>query len=380
MNKKNIVIVHMCNVLEYPPVLSLVENLLDNGHSVTLVTMNIKQMPKRIISQKKFHGINMPVIESNNLIKRLQRRFINNKKIRDIVIRLMRNADILWTTTDLTVRCLGKIIFRYRHIMQLMELEEWYPLYQGAKRLKFPIEKYANKAWKVVVPEENRAYIQKVWWNLDRTPYILPNKPYRIAPEESTKEIDLILDRLKQERKKIIIYLGYIGTDRNLENFIKAVEKLSDEYCLYIVGNIAQQNKENFLAFCSQYDCVHYLGYFPAPKHLLFLKYAYIGLLPYIPNTKHEYLPSLNALYCAPNKIFEYSGYSVPMIGTDVLGLKQPFERFGIGVCCSCQSVEEIVKAIKKVNENYDEMRQNCSKFYNSVDLQKIVENILYDE
>ena len=31
----------------------------------------------------------------------------------------------------------------------------------------------------------------------------------------------------------------------------------------------------------------------------------------------------LNALYCAPNKIYEYAGCNIPMIGTDVLGLKR---------------------------------------------------------
>ena len=81
-----------------------------------------------------------------------------------------------------------------------------------------------------------------------------------------------------------------------------------------------------------------------------------------------------------PNKIFEYAGFGVPMIGTDVPGLSQPFEKFDMGVCCKELSVDSIVDAIQKVEKRHDEMSVNCKKLYDSVDLDRIVEDILYEE
>ena len=119
---------------------------------------------------------------------------------------------------------------------------------------------------------------------------------------------------------------------------------------------------------------------FPAPKHLHLLKYAYIGLLPYQPgNSTRPYISELNALYCAPNKIFEYSGYGIPMIGTDVIALKQPFEKYDMGLCIKDFSSNEIIKAIKNIENRYDEMARNCKRYYQDINLDNLLEDILKD-
>ena len=128
------------------------------------------------------------------------------------------------------------------------------------------------------------------------------------------------------------------------------------------------------------YPSAHYLGFYPAPMHLAFLKYAHIGLLPYYVNPTKSYSYQLNALYCAPNKIFEYAGFGIPMIGTDVLGLREPFERYDIGICCQNFNADEICAGIKNIENRYSAMSENCRKFYNSVDFDKIVNEILREE
>ena len=186
---------------------------------------------------------------------------------------------------------------------------------------------------------------------------------------------------IQEERRKIILYIGVLGHDRNLEPFIQAVENLEDDYCVYLLGAITGSNEKDKLeSYLQKYDFVKYLGFFSPPRHLAFLRYAYIGLLPYIPSNKSKRQSILNAIYCAPNKIFEYAGFGVPMIGTDVPGLRQPFEQYDIGVCCKELSPDAIIDAIHKVEERHDEMSVNCKIFYDSVDLDKIVEDILYEE
>lgn len=377
MNER-VLIAHMGSILEYPPILNLIMNLLVNKKKVTLISGDTNnKIPRKIRDNVNFNFSPIPVTYGTSLIERLKRRFIVNQEFRRIVDNKMKEADVIWTTTDLTVRCLGKILFKYKHVMQLMELEESFPLYRGAKYLKFGIDEYARKAWKVVVPEENRAYIQKVWWNLPKLPYVLPNKPYQLSSGRVPDSMKEVLNEYNKERRKVVLYLGIVGKDRNLDAFATAIDRLGGEYCLYIVGSVRKSEEENFEELVKNHVNIKYLGYFPAPKHLLFLKKAYIGVLPYIPG-KDLMHSSLNALYCAPNKIYEYSGYGVPMLGTNVLGLKLPFEKFKIGFCgeLNANSIKENIKTIEK---NYDKMSSNCFDFFNSTDLDEIVRSILED-
>ena len=85
----------------------------------------------------------------------------------------------------------------------------------------------------------------------------------------------------------------------------------------------------------------------------------------------------LNALYCAPNKIFEYAGYGIPMIGSYVPGLLMPFERYRIGYCCEHEDVAAVLHNIELIENSYDEMSQNCKMFYNATNNEATVKQIL---
>lgn len=374
---KRILIFHYNKVTSYPPVISLVQNLLNNGNSVCLISFNSSELPDAILKNQKFKYIDISFNYGHSLINILKRKLFLYHSLRALVNKEMSKYDLLWTTTDYSVKVLGDTVLKYKHVMQLMELEKRMPLFGASKFFSYPIDKYARSAWKVVVPEINRAYIQKAWWNLKSLPIILPNKPYRINYKENGFGERKVTDYFNDDRK-IILYLGFIGADRDLTSFAEAVGKLDpSKYCLYIVGRVDDKWKDRFAAFLDKYKFVRYLGYFPAPSHLAFLKKAHIGILPYYVNNKHPYLSPLNTLYCAPNKIFEYAGFSVPMIGTDVLGLRDPFEKYNIGMCVNDKSVADIVAAIRKIDSNYSIMKDNCERFYNSVDLDDIVDKII---
>ncbi len=370
-----ITIVHLMDLVAYPPVLSLVENLLNNAHEVNLVSYGVDKAPDGIIKNARLKVYEVPNSTKVGIIGKLEREKYRRSFTKKIVNKLMNNSDILWTTTDISVRTLGDDVLRYKHVMQLMELEEWYPYIIGLDYPKFPLKKYAKAAWKTVVPEINRGYIQKTWWELDKTPYVLPNKPYSLV--ESDDGMEKVLNILKNDERKKIVYLGNISSDRSLEEFAKAIELLGEKYCLYIAGKTDDSEKKAFSDILKKYKNVEYLGYFKAPKHLCILKYAYIGLLPYFPNSKHQFISALNVQYCAPNKIFEYSAYGVPMIGTNVLGLKNPFENYNIGRTCEILNSSSISSAVESIETEYDTMKNNCKQFYESVDLDKIVQNIL---
>lgn len=380
-----IVIAHYQNIVSYPPVISLIDNLLKNQHVVRVVAYGTHNLPKRILNHKNFREFDIPQINKKSFIDAYREKNILRNLANKQVISFMNDADFLWTTTDFTVRWLGDIVLRYRHIMQLMELIQYYPRYPRFKILnkwRFPIDKYARAAYKVVVPEQNRAYIQQVWWNLKEVPTVLPNKPYYTDVDFKELEPNILekLDAIKNEKRKIILYSGVLWFDREFEPFAKAVQSLGSDYCLYVMGSVGDAYKSRFKELLNRYPCVTYLGYFNAPQHLCFYQYAYIGLLPYKPgNSSDNYtnISELNALFCAPNKIYEYARFSLPMIGTNVPGLKGPFEKYGFGICCEHLKPQEIKESIEYISNHYGEMKLGCRKFYDDINLDKIVHSII---
>ena len=55
----------------------------------------------------------------------------------------------------------------------------------------------------------------------------------------------------------------------------------------------------------------------------------------------------------------------------------EPFEKYNIGVCCKDLKPETIIEAIKYVDTKHDQMVINAKAFYDSVDLDCIVNSIV---
>lgn len=370
---KTVTVVEVNDINEYPPVQSLVQVLLDNGYKVNLIGANASMVKKEILDNSDCTIYETVSLNTKSKATKWINRYKLKKQLYTLIKSCMRNSDYLWTTSMNSMRSIGKLAMDYKHVLQLMELSEYG--YSFKHIIKFPIDEYARKAWKTVVPEINRAYIQKTWWRLAKTPYVLPNKPYSLTTGDLTEDVLKAIDKMKREKRKIVLYLGGIYPDRNFEDYAKAISKI-DGYVLYIVGKAFSDEASKMLFELTKKYPVEYLGAFTAPKHLALVEHAYIGLLPYKPTYGGD-LSELNALYCAPNKIFEYAGFGVPMVGSDVLGLRLPFEKWNMGVCCDDDSYQSIYEAISYIDGNHEEMSKNSRNFFNSIDLSEIVNSIL---
>ncbi|SET58884.1 Glycosyltransferase involved in cell wall bisynthesis [[Clostridium] aminophilum] len=375
-----VLIVHYGDVDDFPPVKSLINAVLELGHKVTVGCCDrngyILELGKskdiRLIDFGRYH-------EKTGIINHVVKPF----RLRQWIEAAVSEADLTWSTTFWT-----GILFRKafsassRHVMQLMELQEnseWYNLkrlYLGDS-IRGTIGECARRSWKVVVPEYNRAHIVKAWWNLEETPTVLPNKPYfphnsaadRILPEKISSEVQEKIDFVRFQKKKIVLYQGVFWAERNLNVLAEAIEQLGDEYVLCIMGRDNAERQR----LCRDHPGIVYLGYISAPCHLEITKYAHIGVLTYYPQKSQE----LNALYCAPNKLFEYAYCQIPMIGNDIPGLSYPFEKYGIGKCSRRHNAKDICDTIRAIEEHYDEMKRNCMEYYNSVDFKAAVADIL---
>ena len=71
------------------------------------------------------------------------------------------------------------------------------------------------------------------------------------------------------------------------------------------------------------------------------------------------------------------------MISNDVPALDYLFEKYKCGKCIDLSSTESIKNAIKAISQNYMEYEKNAKKYYESVDYQEKIGNLLdevYDE
>jgi glycosyltransferase involved in cell wall biosynthesis len=241
----------------------------------------------------------------------------------------------------------------------------------------------ARHAKHVVVPEYNRACIQQVWWQLPMKPIVLPNKPQWDNLSLREEDYPDVLSVFNNESRKILLYQGIFYSDRNFDPYIKATEMLGDEYVLFLMGKAwSKGEKAELERLKKNYKGFKYAGFVNPPGHLAFTRYGHIGLLPYQAPAKKarylksSYLASINALYCAPNKIWEYAREGMPMLGSDVPGLRVPFEQFDMGMV-SGANPEDIAEKISLIDARHDEMGGNARRFYESVDIDRIIASIL---
>ena len=113
-----------------------------------------------------------------------------------------------------------------------------------------------------------------------------------------------------------------------------------------------------------------YIGNIPAPSHLIFTSMAHVGILSYNDD-------SLNNLYCAPNKIFEYSYYGLPMLGNDIPGLRYSVEAYGAGKLVNFDDVLGIKETIEDIDASYIDYVKGAKRLFDSVDNKEVIASVL---
>lgn len=119
--------------------------------------------------------------------------------------------------------------------------------------------------------------------------------------------------------------------------------------------------------------CNHivHIDFIPAPEYLAITKNATMGILSYDPT-------SINNAYCAPNKLFEYAAYGLPMLGNDIPGLKYMLEYYHAGEIMDETSISSIKGAIRQIEGNLNNYRSNSRKLFAAYNNKETVSKILY--
>ena len=373
-----IAVICFARFTNFPPVQALVVSLLNSGYCVDAFLFGDSSPLGKYSDHKNLNFISLgDKKKTDGIVSRAAYVASAKRIVRGAISK--KNYDLVWTTTDTSARDTGRILFNQNHIMQLLELVEYTPLFMDRP---MPIHsslvpELAKRASRVVVPEYNRSFIQQAYWNLPQRPYVLPNKSVISVSDSLSKEFPLY-NRLKNEERKILLYQGVIGTDRNLEPISKATELLDGEFVFFIMGRpFYKGGDEEIKHLCHTYQNTEYLGFYPAPQHLLATPYGHIGLLPYSARGGKDRFSDLNALYCAPNKIWEYSKFGLPMVGSDVPGITSIFSKERIGETVDFSDSSLLAKTISQVSSRHSEYAKRSISFYNSVDYDRLVRSIV---
>lgn len=367
-----LILVHIGDIYLCPPIINMINILEELRVETTVITTQSSNIIDKDFKYVKFEKININYENNKNILKKASLLLFYRRKIWSLINQIYSNESIIWCSTNVSLKYLGNKILEYKYVLHLMELSENLRYYYKLPFIELNKMKIGNSALAIVVPEYNRAHIIKAWWNLNNLPLLFHNKPYLnkvidkksfISDNNAAKIMELIGDR------KIVLYQGILNNqERPLVNYVKAIEKLGNNYAFVIMSN-----GENIYESIKG-DNYYFIPFVKPPLHLEITSHAYIGVLSYYASKQHY--SDLNAVYCAPNKTFEYSMFGIPMIGNDIPGLKYVFEPYKAGVCVEELTVENICNAIKCIENNYELMSRGAKKYYESVDLKKDLVNI----
>ncbi|MDI5950743.1 glycosyltransferase [Flavobacterium yafengii] len=368
------ILIYNHDIQKYPPILTAIKVLLALKEKVVIVgyCSDINTIVDFELQGVIYYETIINHTKENKIIK-LFKLYSYKKKVKKIVREEFKTDSILWIYGNENIWLLYKLITQFKTILYLFET----PQLKVGSRYKMisPFLNYAKtmqSAWKVVCCEYNRAHITKSFFNLKELPLIIPNKPL-FDLSKLSQTLDDELEELFKT-KKVILYQGIFNyPERRLDELCESVKYLPEEYIICLMGS---EDRNKFrLKEKYESDRVVFLPYVSSPKHLEFTRKAYVGFLTYF-SEESLIENTINTLFCAPNKIFEYSCFGIPMLANDVPGISVLFEKYEAGMVSEFEPIKLATK-ILDIDKNYNEYSKGSFNLYNSVDIKSLFEQLI---
>lgn len=183
----------------------------------------------------------------------------------------------------------------------------------------------------VIVANQERAELMKEHYRLLQAPLVVRNIPPIPSSQFNKNEILMRYPVLHRKHKKeiLLVYCGNIDLDRGIENFVEAIKYLDERFRLILVGGGPDIDfLEAVVTKLGLQDRVLFTNRVPHLEIHSILQMCDVGLITYSKN-------SLNDIYCAPNKIYEYAQAGLPIITTDQPPLRNIIDKYNIGAYIS---------------------------------------------
>lgn len=366
--KQEQILIFKNDLAKYPPIITIIKVLLNEGYKVSFwgycSDVNII---KTFNADFTYKELLLDNVNANKLSKLYT--FLKYKKSIHKLLSSKDSKNInLWVFGNQNLWLLNRLLIHYKFIAYLFEMPEFtvatnYKLFCTNKSYK-EILQCANK---VVCCEYNRAAITKALFNLSEIPFVIPNKPIIESYIPSASSF---------ENKKVILYQGIFNyPERRLDEFCQAIELLPENFILVLMGG--PDNKyRNMLKQKYESERVIFLPFMSPPNHLSITQQSYIGLLTYN-STSSLVQEILNLLYCAPNKVYEYALFGVPMISNDLPALRAIFDKYNAGLVVERYDPHLIAQTILEIDSNYTQYQEGAQKVYKSVDVENLIKQLV---
>lgn len=283
------------------------------------------------------------------------------------MLKFVRNEDvILWFGNVESIIPVKGLLKHFIYNLTVLELLDD----KGSNIKRKLVMGMARNARVIVACQQTRAYIMRSWWKLKSLPYVMPNKPYKLTLEKKCKASNAITEKYisKIREKRVILFQGILQHSDLLSEFAKALKSRGNSEVLVLMGS-DERDRNLVHKIQSIYPDTVHIPYIPAPLHLEITSYASIGLVFYRDD-------SLNRAYCAPNKIYEYSYFGIPMIANKIPGLVDTIGRAGAAECIELVS-DKIEKAIDNIMSNYELYSQASYSFFSKTDNYATMQEII---
>lgn len=241
------------------------------------------------------------------------------------------NIDLFGVALSLFFK--GRKDYIIYHQFELLEISRLNKL--DSLIFKF-VKQKIHKIDLIIVPEINRLQLLKVQLNDSNS------SRYLMIPNTNNNSNLLIRHKMNKDEVRIT-HIGSIGGDHYLMSFLQAMKKLDYRFHLHFYGfiNAELMNKAKALGLKN----IFFHGQVEHKELDAIYRNTDIGIILYSESEQ-------NTLYCAPNKLYEYWSYGIPVIAHQLPGLTPIFNHPILGSLVDFKSNEQISSSIIELSNN----------------------------
>lgn len=212
------------------------------------------------------------------------------------------------------------------------------------------IRNNSDKIDLIITPEENRTnYLKAVFPKSNDLSFLtIPNTNNKIVSLSKIKSTNV-------SRPKIVTHIGAVGLNHHIKSYLDAISTLDvNMYEFRFIGLLTDDVNELVDSYPNKN--IKLIGQVMHSELEKYYLETDIGVILYKD-------VSLNHRFCAPNKLYEYWAYGIPVLGDLLPGLQSVFVNKVLGCLVNMQLPSEIVKGIVTLS-SYDQSDKEAASHY----------------
>ena len=217
---------------------------------------------------------------------------------------------------------------------------------------------FKNASWVnlFIFPENNRLLFFKKHSGLQELNYLIIPNTNNLHPVAGMEPLP---DKLFSPEQIVIAHIGNVGTSHYIHSYIHFIENNQEPNLRFLfIGFLESRVKlliEKLMATDSR---VTYINQMPHHQLLQYYQRIDLGIILYKGVDK-------NNEFCAPNKLYEYWAYGIPVIAHRLDGLKGIWKHDFMGELIDLESGEQLHEAIHKLIQLKKEYQPRLLEYFN---------------